>query len=355
MINELPKEHRFRKKFRIPAYIYCDKHNPNMLTFLNPLFEKLNTLYDLGIQVPGTADENVATVRCMLFMVTADLPARAALMNMKQFKGKFAYNLCKSGGTAYGQYKIRRCWPYEQNTEEIMRHDQIDFATWAIKKTCHGRQGTLSFRQDPVSFRSGSFFCNWLDALCLSRRCEVHHAVPVVWRKQRNGFLYGSEQCTLVPQPPFHKAAGYCRKTAKSFGRLKALESNWIKELAPALFCGSSSQSFGSYLPLSLDSPCQWNRNTLLWFHFKWWPQKCRRHAARFCYLDGNIIWNNKMHDECSSLATSRRLCFGKKTIMGIQLFRLWRYECLHQAPSAWNTPHNGTNRRRHWALFWFI
>lgn len=41
MINELPKEHRFRKKFIIPAYIYCDKHDPNMLTFLNPLVEKI--------------------------------------------------------------------------------------------------------------------------------------------------------------------------------------------------------------------------------------------------------------------------------------------------------------------------
>ena len=39
MINELPKEHRFKKKFIIPAYIYCDKHDLNMITFLNPLIE----------------------------------------------------------------------------------------------------------------------------------------------------------------------------------------------------------------------------------------------------------------------------------------------------------------------------
>ena len=38
MINELPKKHRFKRKFLIPAYIYCDKPDPNniMLTFLNP-------------------------------------------------------------------------------------------------------------------------------------------------------------------------------------------------------------------------------------------------------------------------------------------------------------------------------
>lgn len=60
MINELPKEHRFNKKFIIPVYIYCDKHDPDMLTFLNPLVEKLNTFYDLGIQVPGgPANDNI--------------------------------------------------------------------------------------------------------------------------------------------------------------------------------------------------------------------------------------------------------------------------------------------------------
>ena len=169
MINELPKEHRFRKKFIIPAYIYCDKHDPNMLTFLNPLVEKLNTLYDLGIQVPGTADENVTTVRCMLFMATADLPARAALMNMKQFNGKFACHLCKSEGTAYGQYKIHRCWPYEQNTEERMHHDQIDFATWATqKKPVMGVKGHSVFAKIRYPFDLvRSFAIDWMHCVCL--------------------------------------------------------------------------------------------------------------------------------------------------------------------------------------------
>ena len=42
MINKLPKEHWFKRKFLIPVYIYCDKKDPNMPTFLNPLIEKLN-------------------------------------------------------------------------------------------------------------------------------------------------------------------------------------------------------------------------------------------------------------------------------------------------------------------------
>ena len=102
MINELPKEHRFKRKFLIPAYIYCDKQDPNMLTFLNPLIEKLNSLNDRGIHVPDSAHGNI-NVRCMLFVATTDLPARADLMNMKRFTGKCACHLCKSEGKCNGQ------------------------------------------------------------------------------------------------------------------------------------------------------------------------------------------------------------------------------------------------------------
>ena len=69
MINELPKDHRFRRKFVIPAYIYCDKHYPNMLTFLNPLVVKINNFYETGIHVPGSRNGDM-TVRYMVFVAT---------------------------------------------------------------------------------------------------------------------------------------------------------------------------------------------------------------------------------------------------------------------------------------------
>ena len=105
LMIEFSKKHRFEKKLIIPAYIYCDKHDPNMLTFLNPLIEKLKSFYETGIHVPGCGDGDI-TVRCMLFAAMADLPAQAAFMNMKQFNGKCACQLCKSEGTAYGQHNI---------------------------------------------------------------------------------------------------------------------------------------------------------------------------------------------------------------------------------------------------------
>ena len=168
MINELPKKHRFKKKFIIPAYIYCDKHDPNMLTLLNPWVEKLNSFYGSGIQVPGTPDGDI-TVWCMLFVATVDLPARAALMNMKRFNGKCACHLCKSEGTAYGQFNIHRCWPYDQNPEKRTHQDQIQFATRATQKQAvmgvkgHSIFAKLTYPFDLVN----SFAIYWMHCVCL--------------------------------------------------------------------------------------------------------------------------------------------------------------------------------------------
>lgn len=168
MINELPKEHRFKKKFMIPAYIYCDKHDPNMLTFLNPLVEKLNTVYESGIQVPDSSDGNI-TVQCMLFVATADLPARAALMNMKQYNGKCACHLCKTEGTAYGQFNLHRCWPYEQNPEKRTHQDQINFARNASQtQAVMGVKGHSIFAKLRYPFDLiRSFAIDWMHCVCL--------------------------------------------------------------------------------------------------------------------------------------------------------------------------------------------
>ena len=83
VINELPKEYRFHKDYMIPALIYCDKEKPNMLSFLNHLMDTLNRWYEDGLSFE-TPDRNVH-MHSMLFICTADLPARADLLNMKHF------------------------------------------------------------------------------------------------------------------------------------------------------------------------------------------------------------------------------------------------------------------------------
>ena len=132
VINEPPKEYRFKKKYIIPAYMYCDRHDPNMLTFLSPLMDKLNALHDKGIDIKESAEGHI-NVRCLLLVVTVDLPARSELMNMKRFNAKCAFHLCTHEGKGYGLNSLHRCWPFQEN-EPRSHEDQLSYADTALQK-----------------------------------------------------------------------------------------------------------------------------------------------------------------------------------------------------------------------------
>ena len=105
----------------------------------------------------------------MLFVVTADLPARAALVNMNEFNSKCACHLCKSEGTAYGQHNIHRCWPFKQNHEKRRHEDQINFAMKATQK------------QAVVGVKGHSIFAKLLYPFDLVRSFELIGCTLYVW------------------------------------------------------------------------------------------------------------------------------------------------------------------------------
>ena len=239
MINELPKEHRFRKKYIIPAYIYCDKDNPNMLTFLNPLVEKLNSFYETGIQVVGSAVGDI-TVRCMLFVATVDLPARAALMNMKQFNGKCACHLCKSEGTAYGQHNIHRCWPYEQNPEKRTHQDQINFAMEATQKQAvMGVKGHSVFAKLLYPFDLiRAFAIDWMHCVCLGVVKYIMQLQLSEGNKDNVFFIGASKACLshnlLSIKPP--DIVGRLPRSLEDLMHWKATElKNWLLHYSVAV------------------------------------------------------------------------------------------------------------------------
>ena len=206
MINELPKEHRFKKKFIIPAYIYCDRHDPNMLTFLNPLVEKLNVLNSTGIHVPDSANGDI-NVRCMLFVATADLPARADLMNMKR-------------------------------THE----DQVKFASKAtIKKAVMGVKGhsifvKLSYPFDLVH----SFAINWMHSVCLGVVKYIMHQQMSAGNKGKV-FYIGTKTSSmsrklLLIKPP--AIVGRLPRSLEDLKHWKATElKNWLLHYSLPVFC----------------------------------------------------------------------------------------------------------------------
>lgn len=239
MINELPKEHRFKKKFIIPAYIYCDKQDPNMLTFLNPLVEKLNTLNATGIHVSDSADGNI-NVRCMLFVATADLPARADLMNMKRFNGKCACHLCKSEGKGYGPNNIHRYWPYEQNLEKRTHEDQVKYASKATQKQAvMGVKGHSVFTKLLYPFDLvRSFAIDWMHCVCLG---VVKYIMQLQMSDVNKGkvFYIGAKKASmshklLSIKPP--DIVGRLPRSLEDLKHWKATElNNWLLHYSVAV------------------------------------------------------------------------------------------------------------------------
>ena len=93
--------------------IYCDKKKPNMITFLGPLIDRLNEWFTNGLDITDTS-EGPVKLKTMLFIVSADLPAWAKLMNMKYYTGKFSCQLCDQEGSPYDANNRHRAWPYDE-------------------------------------------------------------------------------------------------------------------------------------------------------------------------------------------------------------------------------------------------
>ena len=167
IINELPKEYRFKIEYMIPEMVYCDRDKPNMLTFLKPLINKMNDWYMNGIDVKDTPDGDIH-FHAMLFVTTADLQARADLMNMKHYNGQFSCHLCKDEGMGIGN-GLHRVWPYNDNNELRSDEEQHQYIKQGTqKKACMGVKGTPVFYKlkCPFSLTTG-FAIDWMHCVLL--------------------------------------------------------------------------------------------------------------------------------------------------------------------------------------------
>lgn len=56
-------------------------------------------------------DDGELTVRARLLMCSVDLPARAVVLNMKQFNGEYGCCYCEDAGVARSSSHLHRNWP----------------------------------------------------------------------------------------------------------------------------------------------------------------------------------------------------------------------------------------------------
>lgn len=77
--------------------------------YINCKVARHSFLYNVGVRV--TTSSGTTVCKAMLLMVSVDLPARAMVLDMKQFNGKNGCCYCESPGTPRPSLPMIRNWP----------------------------------------------------------------------------------------------------------------------------------------------------------------------------------------------------------------------------------------------------
>ena len=72
-------------------------------------------------------------MKAAIVAVTCDLPARAALLNMRQFNGRHGCHRCKDEGVNTVETPMVRWWPYNHN-QELRSKDSMIKSCMETKK-----------------------------------------------------------------------------------------------------------------------------------------------------------------------------------------------------------------------------
>ena len=114
IINELPPKMRFRLENMLIGGVWCSFQKPFMSLFLKRICEALKNLCLFGMQVHSPHFSSPFTSKIMLLSGTFDLPARASVLNMKQFNAFYACVKCTQPGKTYhsGPRAHSHVWPF---------------------------------------------------------------------------------------------------------------------------------------------------------------------------------------------------------------------------------------------------
>lgn len=117
-INELSPH--LRKKHMILGTVWVGKGHPVTNTFLKPLVDQLNYLYETGI--PWKYNNNTITSRFMVLLCSVDSVARSMILRMTQFNGAFGCTFCYQNGSTHGD-----SMKYPFQTKLVERtHEEIE-------------------------------------------------------------------------------------------------------------------------------------------------------------------------------------------------------------------------------------
>ena len=92
----------------------------------------MDTHYTSGIRVK-TPDGNLVS-KSMLLVATADLPAKACMLNMKQYNGKYGCSACEMEGVSRQNNHLHRDWPYKDSVALRTHLSLMENARAAVEK-----------------------------------------------------------------------------------------------------------------------------------------------------------------------------------------------------------------------------
>ena len=127
----LSSEIRFNEKFQLIAGAWYGSKKPDMSLFLKPTIEKLNHIMQNGIEANTPVGKK--QVKAVVLTGIFDLPAKATIVNMKQFNGEYGCLYCMDPGEIlHGSVRI-----YPPNAPHHPRTEQ-DVIESAAKAEVHG-------------------------------------------------------------------------------------------------------------------------------------------------------------------------------------------------------------------------
>ena len=133
MLCNLPPEMRMDERFQILAGIWYGPKKPaDMALVLNPVIIKLQGLLQHGIEATTPAGRKV--VKAILLTGIFDLPAKAAVLNMKQFNGEYGCLYCLDPGEVIS--RNLRVYPYNANRELRTERGIMLSAEQAVSHGC---------------------------------------------------------------------------------------------------------------------------------------------------------------------------------------------------------------------------
>lgn len=123
IVNNLPPRIRMNSENVILCAMWCGPGKPPVHCLLKPIMEMMKTLSTIGITLQ--TPDGIRTIRAKLLLGVFDMPAKAIVLNAKQFNGEYGCSTCFHPGLRLpnGSRIYLPNASIEQRTNETMIRD----------------------------------------------------------------------------------------------------------------------------------------------------------------------------------------------------------------------------------------